>query len=258
MPALIFISLSTVRLGGQFAVFPIAAAAMILVGYLAGRLLAARVRFDPVQAAVLLSACMIVNSGFALPFIQALHGQEGVARVAAFDAVNITATFTFAYYVAARGNPRHRGGSLLLGRLAKSPALYAIAAGLLVNATGVTVPAVIADPATRFGSATSVLISLGIGILFDPLVGSSVRRAWLIVGTRLVSGLAVGVAIVLLLGLEGIDRTTVLLFGVAPLAFANVTFASLENLDVRLATSALSLSLVTGVILSLLIVLVLA
>ena len=58
----------------------------------------------------------------------------------------------------------------------------------------------------------------------------------------------------MLVGLHGIDRTIILLLGVAPLAFASVTFASLENLDVRLATSALSLSLATSMILSLLIV----
>ena len=253
LPALIFTSLSTVRLSGQFLVFPLSAAAVIVAGYLAARLLAARARFDPVQAAVLVTGCMIVNSGFALPFVVALYGQEGVARIAAFDAVNTTVSFTWAYYTAARRNPRHRGGLLLVGRLAKSPALYAIIAGLLVNLAGVQVPATITDAAARFGSATTVLIPVGIGILFDPL-GGSLRKAALIVATRLTTGVAVASVIVLAFGLSGMDRTVVLLCGVAPLAFSVVTFASLESLDVRLATSALSLSLVTGLLLSLLIV----
>jgi predicted permease len=254
LPALMFMALSTVRLDGRFAVYPIAAGTILVAGYAAARLAAAKARFDPTQTAVLLSACMIVNSGFALPFVQALYGAAGVARIAAFDAVNTTVTFTLAYYTAARGNPRHQGGSLLLGRLARSPALYAIAAGLVVNLTGVRVPAAVADPATRFGSATAVLIPLGVGILFDPL-GGRLRQAALVVGTRLVSGLVPGAAIVLLFGLHGMDRTIILLLGVAPLAFSSVTFASLENLDVRLATNAVSLSLATSVILSLLIVL---
>jgi len=252
LPALMFVSLSTVRLDRRFAVFPIAVVTILVTGYAAARLVAAKARMDPTQTAVLLTGCMIVNSGFALPFVQALYGPEGVARLATFDAVNTTVTFTLAYYVAARANPRHHGGSLLLGRLAKSPPLYAIAAGLVVNLTGVEVPAAIADPATRFGSATAVLIPLGVGILFDPL-GGPVGKAALIVATRLVSGL-VPMAILLLVGLHGPDRTIILLLGVAPLAFASVTFASLENLDVRLATSALSLSLATSMILSLLIV----
>jgi hypothetical protein len=255
LPALMFTSLSTVHLGGRLAIFPIVAVVVIALGYLAARLVAARAKLDPVQTAVMVSACMIVNSGFALPFVQSLYGANGVARIAAFDAVNTTATFTWAYYTAARANPRHHGGSLLLSRLAKSPALYAIATGLVVNLAGVRVPAAIADPASRFGSAIAVLIPLGVGILFDPL-GANLGRAALVVGTRLVTGLGVSTAVVLLLDLRGMDRTIMLLLGVAPLAFASVTFASLENLDTRLATSALSLSLLTGLVLSLLITLI--
>jgi predicted permease len=255
IPAVIFISLSTVDLGGEFAIFPVTAMILIATGYLTGRLVAAKTKMDRVRTAVLLNSCMVVNSGFALPFVQALYGQEGVARIAAFDAVNVTITMTWAYHTAALGNPDHRGGSLLLGRLAKSPALYAVVAGLLVNLAGVDVPAAIAEPAAKFGAATTVIIPLGIGILFDP-VGGSVRKAALIVVTRVGSGLVVATAVVLIFGLEGIYRTIVLLCGAAPVAFVAVTFASLENLDVRLATSALSMSLATSVILSLLITLV--
>jgi predicted permease len=255
IPAVIFISLSTVDLGGELAIFPVAATVLIGAGYAMGRLVATKAKLDRVQTAVLLNSCMVVNSGFALPFVQALYGQEGVARIAAFDAVNVTVTMTWAYHTAARGNPEHRGGSLLLGRLAKSPALYAVAAGLLVNVTGVDVPAAIAEPATKFGAATTVIIPLGIGILFDPL-GGSARKAALIVGTRVGSGLAAATAVVLIFGLEGIDRTIVFLCGAAPIAFVAVTFAALENLDVRLATSALSISLATSVMVTLLITLV--
>jgi predicted permease len=254
LPAVMFTSLSTVKLGGRLAIYPIAAVAIITAGYLAGRLAAATAKFEPIGAAVLVSGCMMVNTGFQIPFVQVLYGAEGVARIAAFDVVNTTATFTLAYVMAARGNPRHRGGSVMLGRLAKSPALYAIAAGLVVNLAGIKVPAAIADPTAKFGAATALLIPVGIGILFDPL-GGSLRKAGLIVGTRLLSGLLIAAAVVLLLGLSGMDRTIVLLIGTAPLAFAVVTFASLENLDVRLATSALSLSLAASLVLSLLIIL---
>jgi predicted permease len=255
LPAVMFTSLSTVNLQGRFAIYPGAAVAIIVAGYLGGRMVAARTKLASVQAAVLLSGCMTVNTGFQLPFIQVLYGAEGVARIAAFDMVNTTASFTVAYLMAARGNPTHGGGSVLLGRLAKSPALYAIAAGLLVNLTGVTIPAAIVDPLAKFGSATAVVIPLGIGILFQP-IGASLRRAGLLVATRLVTALVVAVAVVALLGLSGVDRTVLLLLGAAPLVFSVVTFASLENLDIRLATSALSLSMAVSVAFSVLIIFV--
>ncbi len=76
------------------------------------------------------------------------------------------------------------------------------------------------------------------------------------VATRLATGLAVAAAFVFLLGLTGIDRTVLLLIGVAPVIFAGVAFASLENLDVRLATTALSMSLLVSVVVSLLVILI--
>jgi predicted permease len=257
LPGLIFTALSTVDLTGTFALFPVLAVIMIVTGYLAGRLVGARAGFEPTAAAVLTVGCMTVNTGFALPFVQALFGEAGVARLAAFDAVNTTLCFSWAYYTAAKANPRHQGGSLMLGKLARTPPLYAIAAGLLVNLTGVHVPAAVTGPATLFGSAVPVLLPLGVGILFDPL-GGDLRRAAVVVGTRLASGLSVGAAVVLAFDLDGVDRTVILLFSVAPTAFSTVTFASLEDLDVGLATTALSLSLVLALVSSLVLTLTLA
>lgn len=255
VPAVTFTSLSTVDLDVRFAIYPAAAVAIIAAGYVAGRIMAAKTELDPVQTAVVVSGCMVVNTAFQLPFIQLLYGAEGVARIAAFDIVNTTATFTLAYLVAVRGNPAHVGRPVRLDRLVRNPALYAIAAGLLVNLAGITVPPAIADPIARVGAVTAVLIPIGIGILFDP-IGRGLRKAALMVATRLVTGLIVAAAIVFVLGLSGVDRTVLLLIGAAPLVFAVVTFASLENLDVRLATSALSLSLLVSLASSLLIILV--
>jgi len=250
LPALMFNSLSSVDLTRALAVFPLAALVAVSTGFLVSRIVAGRVRWPATQTAVLVAACMSVNTGFELPFVQALYGADGVARIAAFDAVNTTLTFSWAYYIAARGNPKHAGGSLLLDRLVKSPPLYAIAAGLLVNLIGVPVPSSISGAIGLFATTTAVLISLAVGILFEP-PGKGVGKAALIVGIRLVTGLAVAIAFVLIFRLQGIDRTVILLMGVAPLAFVSVTFASLENLEVRLAVNALSLSLVSGLVLSL-------
>lgn len=255
VPAVTFTSLSTVELELRLAIYPTAAVLMIAAGYLGARFMAAKARLDPVQAAVAVSGCMVVNTGFQLPFVQVLYGTEGVARIAAFDIVNGIATFTLAYLVAVRGNPAHSGGPLQLDRLAKNPVLYAIAAGLAVNVASAKVPDIIAEPVATVGAATPVLIPIGIGILFDP-IGNGLRKSALMVATRLTTGLAVATALVFLLGLTGMDRTVLLLIGVAPVIFAVVAFASLENLDVRLATTALSMSLVVSVVISLLVILI--
>jgi predicted permease len=183
-----------------------------------------------------------------------VHGVEGAIRVLAFDAVNTISTFTLAYRIAARGNPRHEGGAVLLNRLVRSPPLYAIVAGLALRFTGVPAPATVDMLARTFGSATTVLISIGVGIMFGPVRGE-LRRATVIVASRLATGMLVSVSLVLIFGLTGIDRTIMLLLGVTPVAFVTVTFASLENLDVRLAAATLSLALPVSTVLSLLVVL---
>jgi predicted permease len=252
IPALLFTTLSTVPVSSEVGVFLLAPIFAVGVGYLAGRLVARTSLFTDTQIPVLLVASMVVNAGFPLPFAQAVHGVEGVIRIAAFDAVNTIFTFTLAYRTAARGNPLHEGGAVLLNRLVRSPPLYAIAAGLAVKLTGVPVPESIDSLARAFGSATTVLISLGVGIMFAPVRGE-LRRASVIVATRLATGLLVGVAIVLIFGLTGVDRSIILLLSVTPIAFVTVTFASLENLDVRLAAAALSLAMPVSTVLSLLV-----
>jgi predicted permease len=253
VPAVTFTSLSTVHLDPQHAIFPAAAAAMILAGYLGSRIVAARARLDPVRAAVAVSGCMVVNTSFQLPFVQLLYGIDGVARIAMFDIVNSVATFTLAYLVAVRGNPGAGRGRVRLDRLAKNPALYAVALGLLVNLGGVTIPDVIASPVAAVGATAPVLIPIGIGILFNPIVKGT-RTAALLVGARMSTALLVATAFAFLPGIAGIDRSVLLLIGAAPMVFAVVAFAAMEDLDVGLATNAMSLSMVVSVPISILII----
>jgi malate permease and related proteins len=210
---------------------------------------ARRPGWEPPQRGVLLTAGMTVNGSFPLPFVQALHGTDGVARLAAFDGLNTILTFSWAYYTAARANPLHDGGSILLDRVAKSPPLYGVAAGLAVNAAGWEVPAAVGDPIALFAGATGPLLSIGIGIMLRP-PGVELRKAAAIVAVRLGTGLAVAVGVVLAFGLTGVDRAVLLLLGVSPVAFVTVAFASLENLDTKLATSTLSLAMAASLVLS--------
>lgn len=249
LPALVFLALSEVRISPELMVFPMAALVMVGAGFLCGRGVVRARGLRPPQAAVVVMGFMIVNSAFALPFAQALYGEAGVARIAAFDAVNTTLVFTAAYAVASNANPRHRGGALLLGRVLRTPPLYGIALGLLVNVTDVSVPAAVTGTLAPFGAATPVLIAVGTGILFRPVKGQF-RRAGRFALSRLLVGLVVGVAIVLALDLEGVDRGVLLLLSVAPLGFFAVTFASLEDLDVDLAAQTLAVSLLASFLLS--------
>jgi predicted permease len=258
LPALAFTALSRVTIDRNLTIFPLAALVIITIGHLTGRLLAAKGHFLTPQLAVAICCCMNVNTGFMLPFIQGLYGADGVARIAAFDAVNTTLTFTWTAYVAARANPHHRGGaSLIAKRFATSPPLYAIAAGLLVSAFGLHVPAAIGDPLAAIGAPTGVLMAIAVGIQFQP-PGKGIAKALLVYAGRLASALAVAVAFVFIFGLTGADRTVLLLLGVAPTPFFIVAFATMENLDVRLTVNIVSVSMLISLPLALGVIMVTA
>jgi hypothetical protein len=59
-------------------------------------------------------------------------------------------------------------------------------------------------------------------------------------------GLLIGLAVVAVLQLEGIDRAAVLALAAAPIGFNLLTFTSVEKLDQDLAASAVSMSLLAA------------
>jgi malonate transporter and related proteins len=156
----------------------------------------------------------------------------------------------------------------MVRQFATSPPLYAIAAGLVVSVFDLSVPAAIADPLATIGTATGVLMAIGVGIRFEApgpggrqsakpdgwVRNSGLGKATAVYAVRLVSALAVAVAFILIFGLTGPDRTVLLLLAVAPTAFLIVAFATVENLDVRLAVNALSASMIISLPLALAVV----
>ncbi|MGH3544498.1 MAG: AEC family transporter [Mycobacteriales bacterium] len=247
-PALAFSSLATVSITPQLLVFPLMAGVVASLAFGGGWLVGRRLRLTGTTRPTFVLACMIINSAFVLIFAQALYGDEGVARIAAFDAVNQCITFGWAYAVAAKHNPDHQGTTFPIRKILLAPPLCGIAAGVAVNLTNVTVPSAVTNTVTMFGAATIFLLTVATGILFAPTRTRLLLTAQAI-GVRLVCGLVVGAAIIFGFGLDGMDATLVLMLSLTPVAFNCVTFASVEKLDAEFAAGALSVSLISSLVL---------
>jgi len=62
-------------------------------------------------------------------------------------------------------------------------------------------------------------------------------------------GFVLGYSLALLFGLDGLERTIVIIGSSAPVGYNNLTFASMENLDKEFAASLVSIAMLIGVIL---------
>jgi predicted permease len=257
MPALVLRALAEIAIGWRLAVFPASAAVVVGVGYGVGRVTTRRLRSAEPQAAVIVMGLMVVNCAFALPFVDALYGRDGVARLAAFDLVNNILVLTVVYGVAARANPTREMRGRAFVQVLRTPSPYAILVGLVLNLGSLGLPTGLEQVVDGFAVASPFLIAVGTGILFAPIRGY-LRRATTFAATRLLIGVSITLTLVLCLGLDGVDRGVLLLLGVAPLGFVIVTFATLEDLDVELAAQTLALSLVASFGLSVVVSLTLA
>lgn len=248
VPALIFDAFVDVELTRELVTLPLAAASAIVAGYAVGLLVSRMLALPPPTFAVFLMACMIVNTAFTLPFIQARLGDAGVSRLMAFDVGNSLLVFTWVYAIAVRFNPEPQQRSVLWRKLLTSPPLYGFAAGLACNWTGAHPPAALQRVIEVFGAPTGFLLTVAIGMLLV-LERTEVRLSLWAIATRLCTSLAIGLAFIALFDLTGVERAVLLTLAVAPVGFNTVTFASLEDLDLRLATSTASLSLAASLVL---------
>jgi malate permease and related proteins len=248
VPALVFDAFADVELTWQLATLPLAALLAVVGGYVAGSLVSRAMPLPRPRLAVFLMACMIVNTGFTLPFIQASLGNAGVARLMAFDAVNSALVFTWVYAIAVRSNPEQHSGSVVWRKVLTSPPLYGLVAGLAANAAGLRPSETLQRLLEAFGAPTSFLVTIGIGMLLV-IERSEMRVSAWAIATRLCTSLLIGLALIAAFDLTGLERAVLLTLCVAPVGFNTVTFASLENLDLRLATGTTSLSLAASLVL---------
>ncbi len=94
---------------------------------------------------------------------------------------------------------------------------------------------------------TAPLILIALGIFFS-LTLRQVRLVGLALFIRMGLGLAFGIAFASLVGLEGQTFAVVALCSAAPIGFNALTFSSLAKLDIDLTTTAVSLSILIGLV----------
>lgn len=248
LPALVILSLTRIELSKELAWLPLISFSIIMiqggVSYLSGKLM----KLDRKTHGVLMVGTMIMNIGFALPFVIAAYGDEGLALLSIFDFSNAALAFTLVYYIACRYGEDDNSPRLLVKKFVASPPVWALIAGVLLNITNTPIPAVPANLLQILGDLTIPLIMITLGVFFNiRLIKPMPVFAGILI--RMVLGFMLGLGFCYLLNLDGLIRVIVLIGASAPVGFNSIIFASMEKLDKEYAASMVSFGIIAGLIL---------
>ncbi|MEZ4238210.1 MAG: AEC family transporter [Myxococcota bacterium] len=216
LPALVLVRLHGVHLGAD-AILPVSMAWLQLAGVAAAvEAIGALAGWDrPTRAALTLTAGLANTSFVGYPLIEALVGPEGLPTAILCDQLgSFLALATVGAVIAARASGRAPSVGALAGRVARFPALWALALALLAP----PLPDVLAEALERLGATLTPLALMSVGL---QLQGARGATAPLVVGL----GLKLAVVPAALLGLylalgvaPGLDLTvTVLEAAMAPM-----------------------------------------
>lgn len=241
IPAVIILAIYRARLTPDMALIPVCAALVVFgifgISSLAGRFL----RMPRTSFGSFLVGTMIMNTAFALPFINAAHGTEGLARASLFDIGNTIMIFTFTYYQAIKfGDNGHTGG-IRWDKFLKLPPLWGMAAAFALRLLNLRLPELGVNFLELLAQPLGPVMMIALGLSFAPRL-SHLGQALLAVLIRMGAGLFIGYLLTLVFGLEGLPRVVVLVCASMPAGFNTMILADRENMDRGFAATIVSLS----------------
>ena len=246
LPALIVVSIAKADLSHDKVYLPIISV-LVIFSCMAVTLMYFRLRDIPqkTRGAILVST-MIMNGVFMYAMMLGGFGEEAFADAVLFDFGNALMVATVTYLVAFRYS--HEKHASVFSRLFRSSLFWAVVVGLGLNLLAVPIPAVIQTLLVSIGNITIPLILIGLGILFRPRM----EHLELLTPTlfiRMGIGTGVGTLLAFLLGLQGTTFIVASLCAGAPIGFNALSFASVARLDAEFTSSAISVSVIVGMIL---------
>jgi predicted permease len=205
---------------------------------------------DSVAGVVILTS-MVMNIGtFLFPVIQAVYGQAGISRLAAFDIGNSLVTSGYGYYLASTfGTKKPCGLSSSLKKVIMLPILWAVLIGLAVNLLNIELNPFILKMIKPISAAHTPLAMIALGV-FVNFKFPKFKLISLSVFLRMGVGYILGLGIVFLFNLQGLDRIIVVMGSSVPVGMAPMVFAASEGLDTELAAGIISFSIIIGMVIT--------
>lgn len=245
-PTLIFLSVVQMKFSMYLLWLPVIAVLIIFMTFLVSHGVNKLLNLNKPSFGTFLIGSMIMNTGFILPFLIAVKGEESLAQASLFDFGNTALVFTFIYYLACKYGSKSSNFGAMIRKFAYSPPLLALIFALFLNMNSIKLPNVATQFLKITGYMTVPLMMLSLGIYYNPkaFMNLSVFSAVFI---RMGIGLFLGFIFVYLFNLKGISKEVVLVISSAPSGISTLVFSSMEGLDNEFAASIVSYSVLAGI-----------
>ncbi len=246
LPALTFLSGSTVVLSLKFFYLPIIAITVVLIIFSVSYPISKKFNLPKATQGTFLVGTLIMNTGFTLPFVLAAYGNQGLAIYTIFDFGNTLMIFTFAYYFAIKFGNKQKS-KIPIKKFLLLPPIWGLILGIIFNLLKFELHPTALNLLDIAGQPTIFLVIISLGIYFSPKV-TNLGKMLTVFSLRIGLGLLLGLLFVNILNIEGIMRTLIVIFCGAPVGYNTLVFASLEEMDKEFAASLVSISLLLGII----------
>jgi len=247
LPLLILTTLPQVGISPNKAMLPVANIAVSFACMLITLIVIKLFSIDRKQAGTMLVNTMILNNTYMFPFILVVYGSAAFADAILFDFGNALLMSTYVYILALKYGGEQHSALDMLKKLAKAPMIWSIIISLALAIIGIPIPDLVFKVIDPLAQMTAPLILITLGIFFT-LDIKDLKLVGLTVFIRMGMGLLFGIAVANYLGLSETTFIVVALCAGAPVGFNALTFSSIAKLDSDLSASAVSISILAGLI----------
>lgn len=244
-PAVIIISVSSMEFTKTLIYYPIAAICIHCVMIVIGIIFSKFLKLTDNERKIFRGGTLIMNMTFILPFFIVFFGEKNVYLLSLFDAGNLVMITTIVYSIFVSQKDDSIKDKMI--KIVKSPLIIALAIGIIINVTKVTIPEGIRITLQQIASVTGVLIMIALGAYFTPKF-SRLKLSLIIIAVKVIGILIVGTIVGRVLPLDEMGRTIILLGALSPVGNNILTYVFITDGDMELAINVVSLSIILSFI----------
>jgi predicted permease len=184
---------------------------------------------------------LFMNAGnMGIPLSLFALGDPGLQRGTLFYVINTLIHYSLGVYIL--------GGKGSAGEIFRLPLIYAAVAGLLFNVAEIYIPEPIFQPLSILGLSVIPLMLVSLGYRLYSMQSLTWGHSFAGAFIRVVGGFASAYLVVTLLGIQGINRQVILLYGSLPSAVINFMLTEKYSRDPELAASIILFSTVLSLV----------